>query len=102
MDITRVQQARELSKGSVLGEPMVSRIRAALSHWRILWLRSCHELSEEKRARAGMYSNGDSFWLVTQLLIQNPAAADIMGALEVNCEDTLARLGSLLQEKSQK
>jgi hypothetical protein len=48
-----------------------------------------------------MYINGDSFWLVTQLLIQNPAAADIMGALEVNCEDTLARLGSLLQENGQ-
>jgi hypothetical protein len=99
--MTRAQQAPEPSNGSVLDDPIISRIRAALSHWHALWLRLSRNLSEEKRARAGMYNNGASFWLVIQLLMQNPAAADIMGALEVNCEDTLARLGTLLQENSQ-
>jgi hypothetical protein len=100
-DVTGVQQIRESHRGSVIDEPIISRIRTALTNWRTLWVRSYHALSEEKRARAGMYNNGDSFWLVTQLLIQNPAAAEIMGALEVNCEDALARLGSLLQETNQ-
>jgi hypothetical protein len=100
-DDTRVQQSVNTGGGSMVSDTIPSKIRTALSNWRVLWIRSCQELSEDKRAGAGMYKNGDSFWLVIQLLRQNQAVANAMGSLDVNCEDTLARLGTLLQESSQ-
>lgn len=72
-------------------------IYIALSNWRTLWVRSYHQLSERKRATAGMFRNGDYFWLVTQLLVQSPAATRVINTLDINCEDALAQLNSLLQ-----
>lgn len=47
----------------------------------------------------GFYKNGYSLWLVSQLLITNEDAVDVLMEMEVNCEDKLKKLRILLPDE---
>jgi hypothetical protein len=47
----------------------------------------------------GFYKNGYNFWLVSQLLITNKDAVDVILQMEVHCEDKLEKLKVLLKDE---
>lgn len=46
----------------------------------------------------GFFRNGYNYWLVTQLLVTNKGSVDVILGMEVNCDDTLTQLQSLLKD----
>ncbi|KAJ5502614.1 transcriptional regulator family: Fungal Specific TF [Penicillium fimorum] len=71
-------------------------IRTALSRWRDYWVALRHRVTSDEWASMGFYKNGYNFWLVSQLLITNKNAVDVVMQMEVHCEDKLEKLKVLL------
>lgn len=82
------------SKDSVL-----TTIRKALSRWRDYWVALCSQVSNDEWASLGFYKNGYNFWLVSQLLITQKDAVDVVMRMGVNCEDKLEELNVLLLDE---
>jgi hypothetical protein len=73
-------------------------VKIALSRWRALWIAIRASMPEAVWAGLGFFRNGYNYWLVTQLLVNNKASADVLVSMEVNCDDTLQQLQSLLKD----
>ncbi|KAJ5372948.1 transcriptional regulator family: Fungal Specific TF [Penicillium concentricum] len=71
-------------------------IRTALSRWRDYWIALRNGVTSDEWASMGFYKNGYNFWLVSQLLITNKNAVDVVMQMEVHCEDKLEKLKVLL------
>ncbi|KAJ5787619.1 transcriptional regulator family: Fungal Specific TF [Penicillium paradoxum] len=87
----RSKNAAQLPEDSIL-----IAIRIALSRWRDYWIAMRNRVSNAEWASMGFYKNAYNFWLVSQLLITNKDAVDVVMQMEVNCEDKLEKLKVLL------
>lgn len=73
-------------------------IKAALSRWCALWIAIRASTPDRVWAKLGFFRNGYNYWLVTNLLVNNKGSVDVMVGMEVNCDDTLQQLQSLLKD----
>lgn len=80
-------------------DSLLISIRTALNRWRDYWLALRSQVSNDEWASMGFYKNGYNFWLVSQLLITNKDAVDVILQMEVHCEDKLEKLKVLLQDE---
>ncbi|OQE41749.1 hypothetical protein PENCOP_c004G04807 [Penicillium coprophilum] len=71
-------------------------LRTALSRWRDYWVALRSRVTSDEWRSMGFYKNGYNFWLVSQLLITNKNAVDVVMQMEVHCEDKLEKLKVLL------
>lgn len=76
----------------------IALIKVALARWRALWIAIRASTPENVWATLGFFRNGYNYWLVTQLLVNNKGSVDVLLGMEVNCEDTLQQLQSLLKD----
>lgn len=76
----------------------IALIKTALSRWRALWIAIRANTPENAWVKMGFFRNGYNYWLVTQLLVTNKGSADVILGMEVNCDDTLMQLQSLLKD----
>lgn len=76
----------------------VAVIRIALARWRALWIAIRTSTPEHVWTTLGFFRNGYNYWLVTQLLVNNKASVDVLVGMDVNCDDTLQQLQSLLKD----
>jgi hypothetical protein len=81
-----------------LSDSNIALIKSALSRWRALWIAIRASTPEKLWAKMGLFRNGYNYWLVTQLLVTNNGSVDVMLGMEVNCDDTLKQLQSLLTD----
>ncbi|KAJ5980542.1 hypothetical protein N7481_007840 [Penicillium waksmanii] len=80
-------------------DSLLISIRTALNRWRYYWLAVRSQVSNDEWASMGFYKNGYNFWLVSQLLITNKDAVDVILQMEVHCEDKLEKLKVLLKDE---
>lgn len=76
----------------------IALIKTALSRWRTLWIAIRANTPENAWVKMGFFRNGYNYWLVTQLLVTNKGSVDVILGMEVNCDDTLTQLQSLLKD----
>ncbi|KAJ5729798.1 uncharacterized protein N7483_004306 [Penicillium malachiteum] len=79
----------------------LNNIRVALSRWREHWISLRNRISDDEWTAMGFYKNGYSLWLVSQLLVTNKDAVDVLMEMEVNCEDKLDKLKVLLKDEQE-
>lgn len=77
----------------------LGNIKVALARWREHWFALRRAIPDEEWNSMGFYKNGYSLWLVSQLLITNEDAVDVLMEMEVNCEDKLKKLRILLPDE---
>ncbi|KAJ5110039.1 hypothetical protein N7532_002684 [Penicillium argentinense] len=87
------------SKSVIPEDSLLSSIRTALHRWREHWIALRNKVSNDEWASMGFYKNGYNFWLVSQLLITNKDAVDVIMQMEVHCEDKLEKLKVLLKDE---
>ena len=75
-----------------------SLIDSALTRWRTLWAVIRAKISNREWANLGFCTNGFHYWLVTQLLVSHPGSSDLLKGMQVNCEDTLKHIRTLLRD----
>lgn len=80
-------------------DSLLTSIRTALTRWRDYWLAVRNQVSPDEWSTMGFYKNGYNFWLVSQLLITNKDAVDVIMQMEVHCEDKLKKLRVLLEDE---
>jgi hypothetical protein len=76
----------------------IALIKIALTRWRALWIAIRASTPENVWSKLGFFRNGYNYWLVTQLLVNNKGSGDVLVGMEVNCDDTLKQLQSLLKD----
>ncbi|KAJ5100609.1 hypothetical protein N7456_006661 [Penicillium angulare] len=89
------------SKSPIPEDSFLSNIRTALLRWRDHWLALRSQVTNDEWISMGFYKNGYSIWLVSQLLITNKDAIDVLMQMEVGCEDKLEKLKVLLQDEQE-
>ncbi|CAI7640083.1 unnamed protein product [Penicillium pancosmium] len=87
------------SRSMIPEDSLLISIRTALNRWRYYWLAVRSQVSNDEWASMGFYKNGYNFWLVSQLLITNKDAVDVILQMEVHCEDKLEKLKVLLKDE---
>ncbi|KAJ5335501.1 transcriptional regulator family: Fungal Specific TF [Penicillium brevicompactum] len=83
---------------SIPNDSILLAVKTALSRWREYWVILRSRISNEQWASMGFYKNAYNFWLVSQLLITNKNAVDVIMRTEVHCEDKLEKLKVLLRD----
>lgn len=89
------------SRSMIPEDSLLTSIRTALGRWRDHWMALRNQVSNHEWASMGFYKNGYNFWLVSQLLITNKDAVDVIMQMEVHCEDKLEKLKVLLQDEQE-
>jgi hypothetical protein len=74
-------------------------IRKALSCWHDRWITLRGQISNDEWDSLGFYKNGYNFWLVSQLLITQDDAVDVVMQMRVKCDDKLEELNVLLPDE---
>ncbi|OQE17969.1 hypothetical protein PENSTE_c019G04247 [Penicillium steckii] len=87
------------SKSMIPEDSLLTSIRTALTRWRDYWVAVRNQVSPDEWSTMGFYKNGYNFWLVSQLLITNKDAVDVIMQMEVHCEDKLKKLRVLLEDE---
>jgi hypothetical protein len=98
----RNAQARKSNGAGISINPrdsVLDAIRKALSRWQDDWVTLHSKVSHDEWNSLGFYKNGYSFWLVSQLLITQNHAVDVVMQMSVKCDDKLEELSVLLLDE---
>jgi hypothetical protein len=86
------------SQSITANDPVLAKVRSALSRWRTLWLNLKSRIPADEWAVMGFMKTAYNFFQVANLLITKKHSVDVIMQMEVKCEDKLEKLKVLLQD----